>query len=271
LRISTALAVALLCGCNGGVPRPDYPHQSVALALTLHRLTREQVQTIQAEARVDQRGDSGRVRGTVLMFVERPSRLRLDVMTQFGPAAILTIDGDQFAYHDLREGLFQRGRTCPRNIARLLSLPMTVEQATPLLLGGTAIIAHRQGRIEWNEGGFYRIELLAADGHRQVVDLGLRRDDLHAHPERQRLRLLRSEIFDPAGSSVWRATYGDYRIMRMRTVGIAMPFEVRVEQDSSGTDTLVKFKEIRFQAEVPDEAFHQTPRAGTTEDILPCD
>ncbi|MCG8555331.1 MAG: hypothetical protein MJD61_08600, partial [Proteobacteria bacterium] len=58
--------------------------------------SRAGVRGLQAEARVDQRGTEGRVRGTVWMFVERPSRVRFDVMTQFGPASVLTSDGRVF-------------------------------------------------------------------------------------------------------------------------------------------------------------------------------
>jgi len=235
-----------------------------------HRAMRERVQSIQAEARVDQRGDQGRIKGTVLMFVARPGRVRFDVMTQFGPAAILTSDGAQFAFSDLREKRYLHGATCPRNIARLLGIPMSVQDTTVLLLGGSSMIEHTEAEMEWVDG-YYRVRLRAADGRRQVVDLALADADMAAPPDKQRLRLVRSEIFDAQGRSTWRTRYDDYRVLPMGDYGIAMPFEVRVEQPSTGTDTLIKFQEIQFDPEVATEAFTQQPRPGMTQEEALCD
>ena len=78
-------------------------------------------------------GDRGRIRGTVLMFLERPNRVRFDVMTQLGPAAVLTSDGDTFQLSDLREGAFLHGPTCPENIARLLGISVDAENVLRVL------------------------------------------------------------------------------------------------------------------------------------------
>jgi hypothetical protein len=66
--------------------------------------------------------------GQRLSFFRHPARhaddarLRFDAMTQFGPAAILTSDGQRFAYSDLRSRRFLTGETCERNIARFLEI-----------------------------------------------------------------------------------------------------------------------------------------------------
>ena len=51
------LALPLLLAACTGVPAPKYPHTEAARALELHRLVREQVPSIRAEARVEQRGN----------------------------------------------------------------------------------------------------------------------------------------------------------------------------------------------------------------------
>ena len=78
-----AVLVLLAAGC-GSVPRPAQPFTSAGKALAVYALARAEVHAMRAEARVDQRGSEGRIKGTVLMFVVRPSRVRFDVMTQFG-------------------------------------------------------------------------------------------------------------------------------------------------------------------------------------------
>ena len=189
------LMCAMLAGC-ASIPRPKQPFVDPAQALTFHQLARERVQSIRAEARVDQRGSEGRIKGTVLMFVQRPDRVRFDAMTQFGPAAILTSTGERFAYADLRNRRFLTGATCPKNIARMLNMPLRVDQTTALLLGGTPVIDHVQAQIDWNDGGFYRVELRGRDGGSQEIDFGISERDAAFPPSRQELRLLRSEIFD---------------------------------------------------------------------------
>src|SRR5688572_27303436 len=128
-------------GCSGA-SCPTHPHPSADSALRAHRALRSPALAIRAEARVDQRGRDGRIRGTVLMFIERPENVRFDAMTQFGPAAILTSDGTGFALTDLRENRYLVGQTCPRNIARLLGIPLAGSEVTRLLLGDTPFIEH---------------------------------------------------------------------------------------------------------------------------------
>ena len=119
--VQAACAVALI-GCVS-VAAPKQPFQDPARALSLQSLTRERVQSIRAEARIDQRGKEGRIKGTVLMLVERPGSVRFDAMTQFGPAAVLTSNGEQFSYADLRSKRFlSRDLEDVRDVPKFLGL-----------------------------------------------------------------------------------------------------------------------------------------------------
>lgn len=266
------LLALLLTACTacGGVPRPRYPHSQPLQALTLHRLVREQVPSIRAEARVEQRGNEGRIKGTVYLLVQRPSRVRFDVMTQFGPIAILTSDGERFAYSDLRSKRFMTGVTCPANIARLLNVSLSAEQTVLLLLGGTPVLEHTKSSVDWDSKGFYRFVLHAADGQRQEVDLKVPEADLELPTERQRLVLLRSELFDSRGRSVWRATYDDYRPLGTGGVTTELPFSVDVVQETAGTETRIRFKEVTVDTELPGDAFTQMPAPGMTIEEAVC-
>jgi outer membrane lipoprotein-sorting protein len=264
------LCAVLIAGC-ASFPTPKQQFRDPTQALQYQALASQRVRSIRAEARIDQRGRGGRIKGTVLMFVERPGRVRFDAMTQFGPVAILTSDGARFAYSDLRSKRFTTGATCPQNIARFLNLPLSIEQTTQLLLGGTPVIVHGSARIAWHDDGFYRVVLQGA-GRKQEIDLGIRERDADLPPERQELLLVRSEIYDQRGHSEWRATYGDYqRLLLGGAYRVPMPFEVRVEQPRTGTDTLIRFKQIALNAQVPEQAFVQTPLPGMQEEEASCD
>jgi outer membrane lipoprotein-sorting protein len=263
------LACLLLAGC-ATFPKPKQPFQDSNKALSLQGMARERVTSIRAEARVDQRGKDGRIKGTVLMLVKRPNKVRFDAMTQFGPAAVLTSNGEAFAYADMRSKRFLFGPTCPANIARLINVPLSVEQTTLLLLGGTPVIEHTRQSIRWHDDGFYRIEL-ASDSARQEVDLGISEHDAELPPERQELLLLRSEIYDAKGRTEWRASYADYQRLAVGSYRVPMPFEVHIEQPRAGADTLIRFKDIALNVEIQDDAFMQVAPPGMTEEALTCD
>jgi hypothetical protein len=266
-----ALCCALVLAACAGVPKPAQPYTDARRALELHRLVREQVPAIRAEARVEQRGDRGRIKGTVFLLVQRPARVRFDVMTQFGPVAVLTSDGERFAFSDLRSKRFLTGATCPKNIARLLNVSLTAEQTVLLLLGGTPILEHARSSVTWDDDGFYRLVLHAATGERQEVDLGIPEADLDEPPERQHLVLLRSEIFDKKGRSNWRAVYEEYE--RLTTGGIKtdLPYVVHVTQATAGTETRIRFKEVSVDTELPGDAFVQAPAPGMVIEEASCE
>jgi hypothetical protein len=204
-------------------------------------------------------------------MVQRPSRVRFDVMTQFGPVAVLTSDGARFAFSDLRAKKFMTGETCPKNIARLLNVSLTAEQTVLLLLGGTPVIAHERSAVTWDDEGFYRMVLTAKDGQRQEVDLGVPQADLKKPPERQRLVLLRSELFDARGRSAWRATYDDYKRLTTRGISTDLPYVVHIVQETAGTETRIRFKDVAIDVELPGDAFVQAPLPGMVVEEGLCD
>ena len=267
LPLAAALATV---GC-AGIPAPKYPIADAGQLLSRHEAISSQLNGIRAEARVDQRGEQGRVRGTVLMFVERSSRVRFDVMTQFGPIAILTSDGTHFAFSDLREKKYLTGETCPQNIARLLGVPLSAADTAHFLLGGTPIIEHSNGTLTWNDDGYYTAVLHGAGGARQELDFQLDPSDTEAQPGAQRVALLRTELFDAKGVRVWRVSYDDLREVSGGGAKLRLPFTVRVEQTASQSDTQIKFKELAVNPKFADEIFVQSPREGMLEEEASCE
>ena len=271
MRAGLFVAALALVGCAGSMPAPKYPMTDAKQLLARHELLSSQLNGIRAEARVDQRGDQGRVRGTVLMFVERSGRVRFDVMSQFGPIAILTSDAIRFAYADMREKRFLTGETCPNNISRLLGVPLTAAETAHFLLGGTPIIEHAKSSLRWNDDGFYTAVLYGPKGERQELDFELDAGDAGAQPADQRIALLRTELFDSKGVRVWRVSYADLQAVSDGKVKVRLPFTVHVEQTASKSDTLVRFKELKVNPTFTDEIFSQSPRPGMLEEEASCE
>jgi hypothetical protein len=253
------------------LPAPAYPIADARVALEREAATSADVHAIRAEARVDQRGREGRVRGTVLMFVERGERVRFDVMTQFGPVAILTGDRERFAYADFREKRYLTGATCPQNIARLLGVPLSVEEASRFLVGSTPLIAATRKEVVWDNDGFYRVTLSAADGQRQVLHLGVYDADRKLPAAQQRLYLRSSELHGANGRTLWRVSYAEHVPVVAGSGKVLVPMRVHVERPDADTDTLIKFKDIKLNPSIPEGAFTQAPRPGMTTEEASCD
>ncbi len=270
-----SLLIALVLTANGcsGARCPTLQFVDPDLALASHREGRAEVHSLRAEARVDQRGPEGRIRGTVLMFVERPSQVRFDAMTRFGPVAILTSDGEAFQLADLRENRFFEGPTCPSNIARLLGIRLSGADVTRFLLGDSPRIEAVEEEIAC-EGGEYHISLRAADGMRQRLVFGVLDESESGAPEDQLLELHSSELWGADGESLWLATFEDYRPVRDEGAegGVAsMPFRVQFFDRENDADTLVRFKDIDVNVEAPAGAFEQGPRPGLPTERVICD
>jgi hypothetical protein len=228
---------------------------------------------LQAEARVEQRGSQGRIRGTVLLMVVSPARIRFDVLTQFGPAATLTSDGERFELLDQREGRFLEGPACPSNIARFLGVALTPSDVTRLLLGDAPIIESATREIETIRGGY--IVTLYSEDRVQEVEIHIRRGDEDAPPESQFLRLARTELFDAEGRSLVRAVFSDHRIVPdpddEEGRGVAIPFRVQLDDYVRDATTTVRMKEVELDVEVPDDAFSQAQPAGMPSSFAPCE
>ncbi len=262
--------VALGGGCAGG-PRPKYPHEVAEVALEQHRARRAPLESMRAEARVDQRGRRGRIRGTVLMFIAHPDRVRFDAMTQFGPAAVLTSDGARFQLLDMRENRFLTGPTCPENIARLLGISLSAESVVRFLEGDSPRIEGARAEIETIRGG-YRITLSGADGSRQVLVFHIPRSQTDAPPAEQDLRLVESELRGPDGEVTFRAEYEDHREVELPTgERVAMPFVLRFEDPRHGRDVLVRFKRVEPNVAPPESAFVQPAPSGLRVETVGCE
>jgi hypothetical protein len=274
-RASIALSLALV-GCPGPrCPAPTLRFAEGADVVRHHGRLLAWAENLRAEARVDRRDRDARVRGTVLMMAERPDRVRFDAMTQFGPAAVLTSDGEAFALTDLRENRFFAGPTCAQNIALLLGIPMEAEDIGRVLFGESPVLVADEREVTC-DGGRYRVTLRAADGARQTLLYDVRQTDLEGPPEAQRLRLRQSELFGGDGALLWRIRWDDHRFVvdpRSTTSpqkGVSLPFRIQVEIPAQGIDTLVRFEHIEINVDLPEGVFTQDVRPGLSVQPVEC-
>lgn len=263
--LGTFVTLAGASGCKSAPSCPASIRVDPARALADHETRRQTWRSLTAEARVTQWGQGGRIRGTVLMFLEQPNRVRFDVMTAVGPAAVLTSDGERFQLSDLREGTFLEGQTCPSNIARLLGISVAPEEVLLLLTGDTLVIEGAAQSMQCRDG-LYVVTLEEEEGGTQEIAYSIPEEDFEKPAADQRLMLRRSTRYGSDGTKLWEATYDEYADVD----GRSFPMKVRFVDEVNGADTEVRVKSVSVDPNVPADAFTQKPAAGMTVEIATC-
>ena len=273
-------AGAFVAGCGGGGARcPTVRHASADALFDNHVSARAHVTTLRAEARVEQWGKKGRVRGTVLMMVARPDRVRFDAVTQFGPVLTLTSDGDTFSLTDLENRRFLTGPTCPVNIERLIGIPLEGAEVVRLLFADVPNVAPGMP-VECTDEGRYRVVVPSSAGA-TAYEFEVPAADRDLAPDAQRSRLVRVVHRDASGALLWRATLSDYQSVTVRGAASSsspspvtkfqMPFDVRIEHPSRHADTQLKFQKVDAGLALPADAFSQSAPPGMVAEQAPCE
>ena len=264
---AAALAAALLASACGGATCPKQLITDPSAALAAQRAASAPIRSLRAEAKIDQRGREGRIKGRIMMFVERPDRVRFDVMTQFGPALILTSDGQTFALTDFKEDRYTTGPACAKNLGRIVGVALSSSEVASVLLGDAPLIATGQEALSCSGAGLYVLERRAPDGAREQLELRVHEADLKAAPGDQRLYLASATLWSPSGRRLYRVRYEDYR-----KVGNAeLPHTLRIDDFDSGSDALLRLSEVAVDVNVPGDVFAQRPRAGLKVEEVACD
>lgn len=262
-----ALGLSLLASACAGATCPAQRITDPAEALRAQRGRNPPLRSLRAEAKIDQRGKQGRIKGRVLMFVERPDKVRFDAMTQFGPALILTSDGETFALTDFKENRYTTGEACAKNLARVVGVALSSADVASVLLGDAPLIAARSEALSCASGGEYVLAREGEAGAREELTFRVHPDDLAAPPARQRLFLTSATIWNAAGQRQLRVRYEDYR----KVGGAELPHTLRIDDFVNDADALLRVQEAAVDVSVPEGAFAQRPGVGLKIEELACD
>jgi outer membrane lipoprotein-sorting protein len=267
-------ALGLASGC-GAASCPTQRITDPAAALRAQRTAANAsgvpIRSLRAEAKIDQRSKEGRIKGRILMFVERPDRVRFDAMTQFGPALILTSDGQQFALSDFKDNRYLTGPACAKNLARVVGVALSSAEVASVLLGDAPLLgegqAGSQQGLTCSGEGQYVLTRKAADGAHEELAFRIPEADLQKAPEAQRLYLAAVTLWDRRGVRLYRVRYEDYR----KVSQAELPHTVRIDDFVNDSDALLRLSDVAVDVKVPDGAFVQSPRAGLKVEEVACD
>jgi hypothetical protein len=218
----------------------DDPRPAALLAALSSQ--REARQAIRASARVSMSGQRGGSFARQLLLVERPARLRVEVMGLVGQRVmVLATDGERYDLYRSETGDIERGEIHPGILHEVAGVPLTPEQAVILLLGAPDAMlpaapadeahAFADGalRLAWRTpAGLHHV--LVLDAHHRVRHYGLR---------------------SQRGRDLLRVEYDDYRPLD------GVPFAHRVDFDFPEADARaeVSFRSVELNPVLPDELF----------------
>jgi outer membrane lipoprotein-sorting protein len=284
------LAVVFLgsLGC-GATPPPASQVPNAQAALDRLRATGECETAIQASAKIDHFGQGGRVRGDLLMFVQVPAQMRMDVVSPFGATILtLTSDGKKFSLADFKEKRFLEGPASACNIARMTSVPVPPHVLVDLLRGQAPVLKHEPGAagLVWSPKGYYVVTLASTREASEEIHLAPRTEDLGKPWTDQRMRLLDVEVRQ-ASAVLYHAELDGHAVApmakeRVDALGLApalppsgpfcdaeIPKRIHLEVPVPNDDVVFRYDEITWNPPLPEGTFVQTAPAGMP--VVPVD
>jgi outer membrane lipoprotein-sorting protein len=202
-----------------------------------------------ARLAVDGHDGSVQLRGKQLVILERPSRLRVEILGFLNQSlAVIATDGEGFEVYRADDQSYQTGEVDDDLLWREAGIDLSPAEAVAVLLGIpiSEPLPAPAGAVR-DEDGRIRIDLADAGGspvQRVTFDSA------------GQLRTF--EFLDGSGAVVWAAQFDAYR-----DVG-GSPFAHSVEVDvrSGMTHAEISFRNVELNPDLPPEMFRLFPAGG---------
>ncbi len=250
LVLVTALGAAWGSGCaSGSRPQPasvpvPAAHRDVSPTALLAGLTRvaDARSSLRAIARLGIDGPAGAGRVKQLMLVERPARLRVEILGLLDQRlAVLTTDGIEYRLFRAEGRSLTGGPVHAALLWEVAGLAVTPEQAVRLLLAAPALPP--QARLV---GGTQ-----AVDGRVQLEFRAPERDDSVRVDFDPSGRLAGWTRFGVESGPLQHARWSDYRTLGDEE----FPFLLELEDLRTGAQARVQFQSVELNPVLPPELF----------------
>lgn len=250
------LAAVLLAACpgtKGGIKR-DYPEPKAADILARLQKQHAERTAFTAESTMDYWLGKDRVKGTVLVMGTTGKKVRFNALSPAGGDVLadMACDGQNFAYVDKQNNCQLSGPCDRQSIASLLRLELEPEDFIYLALG-TVPVAATEGTVVWDgKNGHENVTLTGPNGT-QTLEVDLRGG---------RFDVLKSELKDPAGKTVWSVENAEFGNVSDPAGGEhRLPGKTRFKSPIQSADLLVDWGErtvnpdlsnpAKFQVSIP--------------------
>jgi hypothetical protein len=199
-----------------------------------------------ARMAVDSADGSIAVRGRQVLVVQRPARLRVEVLGFLNQTlAVVVTDGNRFEVLRSQDHSYQTGELTPSLLWNEARIALTAQEAISVLLG-TPVPDPQwvPTRVVNDSEGLTSIDLSDREGvRRQRVSFGG-----HGY-------LVESRRFDQAGQLIWRAHFDDYR----EVGGEWLAHEIELDVTIGSTHAEITLSDVELNPALPDNLFQLRP------------
>jgi len=192
-----------------------------------------------------QEQDYKTMKGEQILLVEKPRRVRSEILGLFGqPAAVAVVNGEKASLLVPREGILYEGEASARNLQKILRIPLKIEDLVSFILYQVPVIEFQTSTVEIPAEGGYRL-LLEGKG-------GLL-EELFFSPEKKLL----AARFQKGREEMLKLTYGDF------TDGEKpFPRNLVLHLPRPGIEARVEFTALETNVELDEKLFRLEPPEG---------
>ncbi len=265
---AVALIATAVIWCAGGCGGSSCPRSLPAAPETGLQAQHQQLLSLSAfdgEARLEVRSEARRLKARVLFFVRPPNKVRIDVMTQFGPVLSFASDGEHITLLDLEQNRFVQGPACPENIARFIGIALNPEALVLLLGGSVPLLDAAATEATYCEGDGLAARRFTAGAVRQELGFAAERGAPATW-------LPRTASLYEHDQPVWRATLERYnRYPLPDGTGLWLPETIEINSPAYAARLRLQTRERRFGKSVPDSTFSLRSRPALEHFDAHCD
>lgn len=150
-----AFVVGACAGCAASRPLVSHPRPGrLPGAADLHAALsarREGVHSLRALAHLRYRGPDESNSSREALVVERPDRLRVEVLSMFGPVFTLTADAGTLTAYARQERTVYQGAASPANLWRYARIALPVRDIVDIVLGSPPVRQGSNARVSFDD------------------------------------------------------------------------------------------------------------------------
>jgi hypothetical protein len=248
-----AIGAALLCwavACAKPIPvqslSPGDPRPRQLLDEWVERASQRQRLRGIARLSVDRDDGSIQLRGKQLLVLERPSRLRVEILGFLNQSlAVIATDGEGFEVYRAGDQSYEAGEVDERLLWNEAGIDLSPEEAVAVLLG-VPISDPLPAPVNAVRDGDGRIRIDLADARGRVVERV-------TFDPAGRLRAF--EALDDSGAVLWDAQFDEYRDVGGSPFAHSIGLDVR----SGKTRAEISFRKVELNPDLPSGLFRLMP------------
>lgn len=131
---------------------------------------REQIKSIQIEAKADTFSNGKRVRGKLMMSITRPDMLRIDTLSPFEqPISTMLVSDDNLHFYNFEEKKMYYGLSNTKNLSLFLPIRINLKQFIDMFSGISPMIAYKKYEFKYLEDSAEYELILINENVKQVI------------------------------------------------------------------------------------------------------